>query len=287
MIDGRRVIAWTPYGRLNTYSILIEYLRRDVERGVIDEVWLYMNTDPDQEADRRFARKLDKRYPWVHLKMVPPHLVVKRVKQRRTIGAYRYFTDPNAVYIRFDDDIVYVHPDAVETLVRRKVELPHVLACFPIIWNNAICSWFLQQCEVIPRDFGMVGEPYCMDPVGWADGDFAVQIHHQLLDHIESGKVDDLLTYQDWALQVGQQFSVSCFAALGSYYTNLKPPGELPSKEEETHHTVFATRASGQPNMIVGDALVSHYTFRPQQPVMHQHPDILERYRKLAAELTR
>lgn len=291
MIDGRRIVAWVPYGRQVTVSILIEYLRRDVERGLVDEVWLYVNTDADQADDRAYARELDQRYPWVRLldipKNVPRTQVTKRrqvkslPKQRRTIGAYQYMADPDAVYVRLDDDIVYVHEGAIETLVRRKVELPHVLCCFPVIWNNAIVSWFLQQCAIIPRELGIVERPYCMDPVGWADGEFAVGIHRLLLDRIEADDVESLFTYQDWALEVGQQFSVSCFAALGSYYAGLTPPGVLPSKEEETHHTVHATRASGQPNMVIGNALVSHYTFFPQQRVVHAS-DVLDRYRAIA-----
>jgi len=62
MIDGRRVVAWTPYGRVRTYSILIKYLERDIRRGLIDEVWLYMNTDPQgQEADIAYAHELAER----------------------------------------------------------------------------------------------------------------------------------------------------------------------------------------------------------------------------------
>jgi hypothetical protein len=295
VIDGRRVIAWVPYGREPTVSILVEYLRREVERHLIDEVWLYMNTDEDQVADRKYAQTLAARHAFVKLLPIPKTVpLVRRTrhgglrpvkKQRRTIGAYRYMTDRNAVYVRFDDDIVYIHPDAVETLVRRKIEMPATLCCFPIIWNNAICSWWLQQCGIIPRDLGIVERPYCMDPVGWADGDFAVGIHRLLLDRIEVDDVESLFTYQDFALDIGQQFSVSCFAALGSYYAGLRPPGALPTHEEETHHTVHAPTASRQPNVVIGDALVAHYTFRPQQPVVHA-TDVLDRYRKLAVEQT-
>src|SRR5690606_31235314 len=121
MINGKRVIAWTPFGRERTYSILIEYLRRDVERGLVDEVWAYMNTEPKgQEGDVAYARQLDAKHEWFHLKHRPDGCPRNRVIQRNTGFAYRYMTDPDTVYIRFDDDIVYVHEQAISNLVSQR-----------------------------------------------------------------------------------------------------------------------------------------------------------------------
>src|SRR5690606_32691673 len=67
VIDGHPVIAWTPFGRERTVSILVEYMRRDHERGIVDEYWLYLNTDPDQVSDLRYAYQLARRYDWVKI----------------------------------------------------------------------------------------------------------------------------------------------------------------------------------------------------------------------------
>lgn len=286
MIDGRRVIAWTPFGRERTVSILIEYMARDHAAGLIDEYWLYSNTDPHQVSDLRYAYQLARRYNWVKIKERPTGTVLQRPKQRNTGYAYRHMTDPDTVYLRFDDDIVWIHEHAVERLVKAKIEMPDTMCVFPVIINNAICSWFAQKLGKIPYEYGEVGAPYCMDPVGWANGPFAVKLHRLALDHIEAGTVDELLWYQDYSLQVGQQFSVSCFASSGADYANLQTPGVLVPDEEESWHTLHRTRATQQPNVIRGDALVSHLTFFPQT---QQSPelvgDILDRYRALAEKL--
>lgn len=284
MIEGHQVVAWIPYGRQRTVSILFEYLRRDHAAGLIDELWLYLNTDPDQTSDLRYAYQLARAHPWVKIKDRPTGTVLQKPKQRNTGYAYRYMTDPGTVYLRFDDDIVWVHPDTVPRLVRAKLEHPASMCVFPIIWNNAICSWFAQQLGKIPRDWGTVGAPYCMDPVGWANGQFAVNIHGLLLDHIDAGTTDDMLWYQDYSLQVGQQFSVSCFASAGADYAALQQPGVLVPDEEESWHTVHRPRAMQHPNMIRGDALVAHLSFFPQ----HAHlfaSDVLDRYRAHADTL--
>jgi hypothetical protein len=265
MIDGRRVIAWTPYGRVRTYSILIKYLERDVRRGLIDEVWAYMNTDPvGQEGDVAYAHELNDQFPWFHLKYRPEGVDLGSLpKQRYTGLAYREMVDRNTVYVRFDDDVVYLHEAAVENLVRARIEMDAPTAIFPVIFNNAICSYFLQACGKIPREWGEVGM-YCMDQMGWIDGPFAQKLHELLLDHIERGAVQDLYLYQDMPIKLGEQFSVSCFASLGSMYADLPKPGVLVPDEEESWHTQHRPNKTGVANILRGDAIVSHYSFFPQ-----------------------
>jgi hypothetical protein len=283
MIDNHRVVAWTPYGRVRTYSILIKYLERDVERGLIDEVWAFMNTDPvGQEDDIAYAHELAELFPWFKLKHRPEGVDLGNLpKQRYTGLAYREMVDPGTIYLRLDDDVVYLHEDAIENLVRARIDMPAPTAVFPIIINNAICSHFLQLCGKIPMEWGAVGA-YCMDPVGWANGPFAVKLHEMLLDHVEAGTVEDLYLYQDFPLQPGTQFSVSCFASLGSMYADLPHgPGILVPDEEESFHTVHQPLATGRPNIIRGNAIVSHFSFFPQHPFLNA-TDLLDRYRDLA-----
>jgi hypothetical protein len=293
VIDGHKVIAWTPYGRVRTYSILIKYLQRDVERGLVDEVWAYMNTDPvGQEDDIAYAHQLAEQHDWFHLKHRPEGIDLGNLpKQRYTGLAYREMVDPHAVYLRFDDDVVYIHEAAIENLVRARLQMPAPTAVFPVIFNNALCSYFLQICRKVPMEWGEV-KPYCMDPIGWASGPFAVKLHSLLLDHIEAGTVEDLYLYQDFPIQNpndgsnGMQFSVSCFASLGSMYANLPDgPGVLVPDEEESWTTVHRPLAIGVPNILRGDAIVSHYSFFTQGPFLNA-ARILDRYREVAEKLT-
>lgn len=290
MINGQKVVAFTPYGRADTVSILLHYLQREHDASRLDQWWLCMNTDPDQTRDVKYAHRLARERPWIQIVNRPPNVPRLRPKQRNTGYFYRYMTDPNTTYVRFDDDIVYLHEDALQTLVTTKQQTPRVLSCFALIWNNAICSWFLQQHGKIPSEadgWPAVTQPYCMDPVGWANGQFAVKLHGLLLDTAEAG--DDLskfYLYQDIPLAPGQQFSVSCFAVSGSDYASLNPPGHLPlvNPEEESWHTIYGPDQLGKSNIIVGNALVSHYTFYPQGRVVRQ-TNILDRYRALAEKI--
>lgn len=295
MIEGKRIVAWTPFGRRETVSILFAYMFREHERGLVDEWWLCLNTDPGQQADDvAYAYQMAARHSnFIKIVQRPDGVPRLHPKQRNTGYFYRYMADDAAretVFVRFDDDIIYVHEDAVERLVRHRLETQVGLCSFPVMWNNSVVSWYLQKAGVIPEgDYGTqhwptVGGPYCMDPVGWADGRFGVQMHRFLLEHIEAGTTDKCLLYQDYQLPVGMQYSVSVFASLGSVYADLSKPGVLEPSEEESWHTIHQPARLQQPNTLVGDALVSHYTFFPQGPIIRS-TDILDHYRLIASRL--
>lgn len=277
-----RVVAFTPFGRESTVTILCAYMERDHEAGILDEWQLWMNTDPTgQERDIEYAHELAEHFDWVTLKELPEGVIRESPKQLNTGSFYRYTTDPGTIYLRFDDDIVYVHPDAIPNMVDAKVNQPGTLACFPIIWNNAICSWHLQARGVIPREYGVVKDAYCMDPIGWADPGFATRIHNLLLGWIEEGTPEKAFMYQDVQLAPRQQFSVSCFAVDGEDYAALDPPGALNYGEEEHWLTVHHAENVGKTNVILGNALVSHLTFYPQRVIL-RNTNILDRYRRIA-----
>lgn len=282
MIDGKRVVVWTPYGRERTVSILAEYIKRDHEIGIVDEWWLCLNTDPDQIGDLRYAYKLAKAHDFIKTKDRPNGYPRRTPKQRNTGYFIHYMQDVDTIYVRMDDDLVYVHPSAIENLVRHSIQADDTLCSFGLIWNNAIISWYAQQAQIIPTSFGEVGSPFCMDPVGWANGEFAVNIHRLLLDKIRDGHPEDVFLYQDYPLAPRQQFSVSYFAAKGSDYAAVN--GILQPDEEESWHTVHHPVRAGKSNIIVGNSLVAHYTFYPQQKVVNA-TDILDQYREIATKL--
>lgn len=283
MIEGRKVIAWTPYGRRETVSILAKYVARDVAAGVVDEYWLFMNTDPNQHEDRWFAEELASRYPFVKLLPIPEGVEVQRPKQGNTMYFYRYATDPDTVFVRLDDDLVYVHDKAVERLVRSKIGTP-ALASFPIIINNSVCSYYLQLMGLIPIEWGEVRTNSCVDGMGWANAHFAEQIHRYTLDKIRTDSVSDLFMHHDIQLPMGHQFSVSCFAAESDIYRELDPPGYVPH-EEETWLTITRSNQLQRKNVIVGNALVSHLSFFPHSRHIREETDILDQYRELAEAL--
>jgi hypothetical protein len=157
----------------------------------------------------------------------------------------------------------------------------HGFVSFPLIVNNAVASWYMQMQGAIPREWGTL-QPYCMDPLGWADGYFAERLHRYTLDHIRNGSIGEMFLYHDVQLPAGLQFSVSCFAYLGQdLVDHCDPPGFIDHTDDEAWFSKEMPVALNRPNDLVGTALVSHYTFYPQRDHI-LHTDILDQYRELA-----
>lgn len=280
MVDGYKVVVFTPWGRELTGSILFEYLKRDHLAGVVDEWHLWMNTDDNQIGDREYGYGLAKDNKWVKTFERPAGDVLYP-KQMNTGKFYQYTQDENTIYVRMDDDIVYIEPSAIKRLVEERIENIFPFVVFPIIWNNAVCSYYLQKTEAMPSWWGVVGN-HCMDPLGWGDGHFAKNIHEHLLDMIDKDSVDKLFMHHSIQLMTGQQFSVSSFAQFGSEY---KKVGGILGGEEEAWHTIKKPYELSRPNMIVPNSLISHFSFYHQRDFLIGQTNILQRYKELADDL--
>jgi hypothetical protein len=298
MHRDHRVVAYTPYGREQTVSILAPYMLREHKAGVLDEWMLCMNTDEDQVRDREYAHELAERFDWIKLYErpgpdSPPEWTIPdrwrtgymKPKQRNTGRFFWYMQDRSTVYLRFDDDVVWVHPNTMRRLVEWKLDRPEALAIFPTIWNNAVASWWLQEIKhpTIPKH-PKAGQG-AMNPVGWKDPNFAIELHGNLLAKLEAGEEDDLLVPKNYQMPLGLQFSVSCFSIHGKEYADLN--GVITFHEEEHWLTKVYCKEMRRPNIIVGDAHVSHFSFHPQRQMLLNNTDYLQRYRALAAAVGR
>jgi hypothetical protein len=118
-----------------------------------------MNTDPvGQEDDVAYAHQLAEQFPWFHLKHRPEGVDLGHLPKQRYTGPGLPGDDrPQHGVPALDDDVVYLHEDAVENLVRARLQMPAPTAIFPVIFNNAICSHFLQHCGKVPMEWGDVG----------------------------------------------------------------------------------------------------------------------------------
>ena len=112
MINNRRVTAFTPFGRELTVSILYHYMKRDHDRGILDEWQLWMNTDDStvvvmngefhnvvgQLDDVLYAYKLERENDWI--KVIERPLSVPLFRKQLNTGLF-YFSSNNLVASAF------------------------------------------------------------------------------------------------------------------------------------------------------------------------------------------
>lgn len=298
MHRGKRVVGFIPWGRQQTASMLVPYLIREHLAGVLDEVMICMNVDRDtsggfdhrQWSDIDYAHSLVSKYPSLfRIYLCPgpdtPELKgqvpdewfggYRNPKQMNTMRFYHYMQDRNTMYLRFDDDIVWIHRDAIKNMVDFKLDNPGYLAVFPTIWNNAISSYCLQQWGHLDTKLGIV-QPNAVDPVGWGYPLFAEYVHNVLLHHLDHDHEDACLTDKIYELGHRQQFSVSSFCISGDEYADVK--GVLTWDEEEHWLTQHYTGEVNRCNVVYGMSQVSHLTFFTQREFIWKNTGIPHRY---------
>lgn len=292
MFEGYRIVGCVPSGRERTMSLLMKHLRAN--RDVLDGVQLWENVLPFDDHTVTAETDLD----WIRSQaddfavVIPldPYEEVRVPKQRNTGRFYKNTVDPDTIYIRFDDDIIWIHPDAIRNLLTERLEHPEPLAVFPTIWNNAVISAIEQENGNIDQRYGPVHR-YCMDDTGWNNPQFALYIHELLLDHIETETTEKLYVQSQELSKLSTRrrgetlplrMSVSSFAWFGADMADHVD--DLYQYEEEMYISNAYPNLTGNYNRLAGDALISHYSFFTQRPLLDENPHILGSYRQLAED---
>ena len=137
-----RIVAWVPWGRMETVRILVPYLVRNLRNagGVVDSVLLFRN-NPWDHAAHRYAEELCRRHAEFAV-VDPPDFHVRRFGQRETLWALNWawmrLNATDALYVRVDDDIVFIEDGAFEALVQVKLANPRYL----LVSANVVNSYY-------------------------------------------------------------------------------------------------------------------------------------------------
>lgn len=268
MFNGYKVVAVTPAGRHRYLDILSKYILRD--RHVIDEWRLWVNTC--ELSDIKWMKQTAKAHP-NFVVMEDPEIPVEGIYSIHSF--FRNCTDPKTIYIRFDDDILWVAPDAIENLLKTRLAHRDPFLVFANIINNSVCSYHHQVNGVIPSDRYKTSLD-CLDPIAWGNGDFAIKVHQTFFDLYKQNKTylfkfPDLKTYP-------RRFSINCLAFMGEDFAEFE--GKV-GREEEVWLTETKPTDLNRQNMIAGDALICHYAYYPQRPIVDR-TNVVDLYARIA-----
>ncbi|MCJ1294331.1 hypothetical protein MMC34_005889 [Xylographa carneopallida] len=122
-----------PDGRPRYVSILDCYLKRNlaINGGYLDEVHWMANTE--NQHDLAYLDTLvntTESYKAYHLK----HLGFQSI--------WEHAVDNNTLYIKIDDDMIYIHEDAIPRLVQSRIAHPSAFDIAANIVNSPLTNWF-------------------------------------------------------------------------------------------------------------------------------------------------
>lgn len=265
-----KVIAVTPAGRRRYLELLAQYILRDE---TVAEWHLWDNCrDP---ADRIYIQSLAS--PKVKIVSLPN----SKGDNRSINKFYRTMTDPDAFYVKLDDDICYLPPGFFGRFAAKAAASKTRAIWFsPVVINNAICTWLLSFHGKVKSSHTLSCQAGC--GIGWKNPEFAVLLHRAFLDRLETDRVESL-HIPDATMTMGR-FSINCLGVFGEDRNALGDAFCPLDVDDEEHISAFLPMLTKRPGQIIGDEVVAHFSYFTQERVVLD-TDILARYQLEAMQV--
>jgi hypothetical protein len=262
----KRIIV-TPAGRERYLRILLKCLLKCKDEFERWDIWL--NTT--NEADIAYIKSIEKQYDFIRIKY-------PTVPVNNSASIYSFFADyidPNEIYIRLDDDIVFIESGSLKRLFDARIEDTSSFLLYGNIINNAIITHIHQRAGNFDFSYGKARYD-CLCDTGWKDPNFAENIHREFLKKYPAGHK---FTIPDWILYDYERVSINVISWRGDEF--LKFSGKV-GENEEDWLSVHQPNFIGKQNRIIGDTLFVHYAFYTQRGHIDS-TDLLQQYEKLSA----
>lgn len=264
-------IIITPAGRKKYIEILYKYLKKFKDE--FDQWHLWMNTQ--ERADNEYLDELVKE-DWIEQVYWDKERYPTYLKNRWNDIHYFYpidSIDPEAIYLRIDDDIVWIEDKAITKMFDFRLKNPQYFLIIGNIINNALIGHLHQRFGVIDRSEGR-NDYICFCNIGWKKPEYAELVHRTFLKNLNSL---DKYKFSRWEMFFHNRISVNVACWLGKDFAKFN--GRVGLVEEDELSTYLPIQQK-QVNCINGQALFSHYSFYTQRDYLDK-TDILQKYSSL------
>jgi hypothetical protein len=285
MFQGHRVVVCVPSGRYRYLRVLLPYLLAERFADIVDEIQLWVNTDVQSDLD--YFVRMAAAHPRVTCVPNPGPLNKGLYDARRdhwqfSDGIFRFYAgciDPDALYLKVDDDICFVHDQFFSHALRDVLAREQTnYAVVGNVFNVPHVMKVLQDRGTIDNRLGhSTGDPRC--PFACTSGEFAADIHRQFLEIV---RLNDLecLYFDSHALTGRARIGVMAWAG-----RSFQQFGGRVDPRDEVDLTTKIPERLLKPLWIVGDALVCHFAFSHQRAVLEDQTHILDEYLALSIKL--
>ena len=272
MFEGHRVVTVTPAGRRRHVEVLAAYLLR--EKGLIDEHQWWVNTDDAQ--DQAYLHQISQQHPDFFQILESPAPCPPAGLSRNARLAYFYPTcvDQETVYIKLDDDICFLAPNALRQLVEFRLRYPQYFLVHANTVNSPLNTSIHQRIGAVQWRAMVEYDPFGN---GWRDGELAMAIHEAFLAAIENAQTARWC-FPRWEIPRPERFAINCCAWFGS---DFQPFASWYGDDDEGRFTLELPKVLSRSNVVCGTALVAHFSFATQARFLEQ-TDLQERYARYA-----
>lgn len=270
MIEKYRIIVVIPAGRKQHLEILLPYILR--EKNIIDEIHLWLNTD--FQSNRDYILNFVEQNKFI--KIIENKKNEFYILARKVWDFYEFCTEPDAIYIKIDDDICFIEKNTIAELVKFRIENPEPFIVYPNIINNVIMTHLHQRMGVIPLDIGICNwDSHCEN--GLNSGTVASKIHEIFIQNYD--KLDNY-KFPKWVLWDYIRCSINFIVMFGRDIQKYNG-----QKDDESTLSQELPYLLKRPNVIFGEKIVSHFSYNVQRPIKNEK-ELLNEYKKIMEKET-
>ena len=264
-----KLIVVTPAGRERYLRLLAHYV---LGEQVVHEWHLWDNCR--NEDDRRYLHELAASDPRCKIKQLDGADGGFNV-----IGEFfRFCDDPEAFYLRLDDDVVYLEPGFLARFLQRALEQRGAALWFaPLVINNALCNTLIKHLSQVRVEGPVTAQAMC--PSAWAHASFPAAMHPVLIEAAQSGRLAQFRV-PDREVRLAR-LSINAIGFFGSEIVDLGDLFHAMGGEEEEWLSASLPTILDRPGRIFGDLIAADFSCYPQERDLLK-TDILDRYYALA-----
>jgi len=285
-----RLILVTFGGREASLRILFNYVRK--YRKYISEYHIYVATT--NASDIAFMNAFAKENPFV--KLIDTYSEGRLIRTELNLiwdNAYDNCQETDAVYLKLDDDIVFMEESLFTHFVVERIHDNSSPLLYPVILNNSVINsrledagvlnlakrtemaknwpaifarhkdFFRQSPGVVHRLQDYVGESNLLCPVAWGDLSYVCELHATFLKDLFMGHLDKY-HIDSYSLDACEPASIAAVAWKGSMLKDyVAKYGSV--KSDEQWWSVYLPTWTGARNRVIGNAVVSHYAYYKQR----------------------
>lgn len=269
MIDGYKVVTCSPVGRKKYVEIQVQYLLK--LRNIIDKHVFWINTTNREDLD--YFDSLINEYPDFFEKKVL-NLEDLPIKGVNVGKFYKYYTEPNTIYCKIDDDIVFMQLSKFKDFIKFRINNPQYFLVYANIINSGL-SFYIHNKHgaydlIIPKKI-----EYNSLSMAWEKPEFAEFSFNQFFKNLEKNTLNKY-DFGIWVLNEYERHSINFISWLGSEFAKIDHSRWESDDEKWLSEIRPAERL--MPNCIYGGFLTVHYAFHTQREVLDSKKEILQTF---------
>jgi hypothetical protein len=304
-----KLIALTFAGRKRYMEILFPYILK--YKKYINEYHLYLATTNQEDIDYIYDFQKNNND---FVKVIKLEDGVKFDRADVWNLSYKNCQDEDAIYLKIDDDIVFIDENLFTNFLEFRKESTAPLV-FPHIINNLISTPYLEKYGKLnvgswnknlmvlntwsntierikpkleelkgkfPGNFvvtNLMNESEILCPVAWGSLEYSKLSHIDFIRILSESGLDNIYT-ENIILDRFEPISIQCCSWFGKDLKKYISEFGMVGREDEPWMSIYLPFWSNNPNVIFGKSVVSHFSSYNQDNYLINN-GLLEEYKKL------